>query len=133
MNLAKDNQIFQAPVCYAKKNDGGRKNQIGRKESMKCKIRNGEAGNAMQKSEARERLERQNNSDVSASVGYVRHRDRVAKEGLKHRVRIESVSDIMQTHNSGSLLYLKHLLHCYLDMVKCVMLLDMPLFVLFLF
>lgn len=112
---------------------GGIKNQIGRKESMKCEIRNGEAGNAMQKSEARERLERQNNSDVSASVGYVRHRDRVAKEGLKHRVRIESVSDIMQTHNSGSLLYLKHLLHCYLDMVKCVMLLDMPLFVLFLF
>ena len=42
---------FSGPVCYANKNDGGIKSQIGRKESMKCKIRNGEAGNAMQKPE----------------------------------------------------------------------------------
>ena len=71
---------------------------------------------------------------MSASVGHVRHRDRMAKDGLVHRVRTKSVSDIMQTlNNSGCLLYFKHLLHCYLDMVKCVMLLDRPLFVLFLF
>ena len=71
---------------------------------------------------------------MSASVGHVRHRDIIAKEGLMHRVRIKSVSDIMQTlNNSGCLLYFKHLLHCYLDMVKCVMFLDRLLFVLFLF
>lgn len=71
---------------------------------------------------------------MSASVGHVRHRDEIAKEGLMHRVRIKSGSDIMQTlNNSGCLLYFKRLLHCYLDMVKCVMLLDRPLFVLFLF
>lgn len=68
---------------------------------------------------------------MTAAVGYARHRGKVAKEGLKQGVRIQSVSDIMQTHNFGCLLYFRHLLQCYLDMVKCVMLLDMPLFVLF--
>lgn len=66
-------------------------------------------------------------------MGYARHRDKVAKEELKNRVTTKSISDIMQTHDSGYLLYFKHLLCYYLDMVKCVMLVDMELFVLFLF
>lgn len=64
-------------------------------------------------------------------VWYARHRDRLAKEELKNRVTMESTLNIVQTYNSGCLLYFKHLVHYYLDMVKCVVLTDMGLFVLF--
>ena len=52
MNLAKDNQIFFR-LLYAMLRImmEGERSQTGRKESMKCKIRNKEAGNAVQKTE----------------------------------------------------------------------------------
>lgn len=53
-------------------------------------------------------------------VAYGRHRNKAAKGQLKSRVTTEWASDVMQTHDSGCLLYFKHFLCYYLDMIKCV-------------
>ena len=57
---------------------------------------------------------------MGGSAACARHRDKAVKEELKSRVTAESTSDVMQTHDSGCLLYFKHFLCYYLDRVKCV-------------